>query len=250
MFTDMKEALEAESLPLTASTEDQCTAAARTVARNAQDKTDLTDLLDAVGLPADEDAVTALLPLLPSPDSPGEQIMTNTRETKALSMHSEGCTRDEICEATGLPAVELAVLLPTEDTGTAPEMADLLSWAEQHELTSYRSRAARIRSDLADFTARRTSELAVGQAENEIARIAAELEQAKAKLKALKTGTPSATAAPALIGTRRSREKSTAIRTWARAHGYQVGQGGIIRQEIVDAYEAAHPSTNMRTEDV
>ncbi|MFE9404790.1 hypothetical protein ACFYNY_23995 [Streptomyces sp. NPDC006530] len=101
MFTDQTEALEAERLRLTPNRDAQVTAASRTVARRARDKADLAELLDALALP-DEDAVTALLPLLlsPTPEAPGDPIMTNIRETTALSMHRDGRTRDEIREAT------------------------------------------------------------------------------------------------------------------------------------------------------
>ncbi|MFE9404791.1 histone-like nucleoid-structuring protein Lsr2 [Streptomyces sp. NPDC006530] len=121
----------------------------------------------------------------------------------------------------------------------------MLGWAEQHPLASVRSHAARIRRDFADLTERRTNELAVDQAADEVARITAELAQAKNKLKALKHGTaPTATAAKP-TGAQRSKEENTAIRTWAREHGYQVGTGGIIKQEIIDAFEAARPTTTL-----
>ncbi|MCX4616480.1 Lsr2 family DNA-binding protein [Streptomyces mirabilis] len=36
-----------------------------------------------------------------------------------------------------------------------------------------------------------------------------------------------------------------AIRTWARANGYQVAYAGVIRKTVVDAYDAAHRTTNL-----
>lgn len=39
-----------------------------------------------------------------------------------------------------------------------------------------------------------------------------------------------------------SREQREAIRTWANSNGYQVGDRGRIKAEIVEAFEAAHKS--------
>ncbi|MFD0033056.1 hypothetical protein ACFVJK_33235 [Streptomyces sp. NPDC127172] len=70
MFTDMKEALEAEALELTPLGSGQSTAASLVVAHHARDKDDLADLLGALGLPCDEDDLVRLLPHLTTPDTP------------------------------------------------------------------------------------------------------------------------------------------------------------------------------------
>ncbi|MFH8805110.1 hypothetical protein ACH4F6_37145 [Streptomyces sp. NPDC017936] len=58
MFTDWHEALEAfDGLPLNPANTEQETAAARTLARGATSKEDLLPLLDAVGLPSDDDTL-------------------------------------------------------------------------------------------------------------------------------------------------------------------------------------------------
>ncbi|GGW76631.1 hypothetical protein ACWGIA_21520 [Streptomyces bobili] len=67
MFTDMKEALEAEALELTPLGSDQHSAASVVVAHHARDKADLADLLGALGLPCTEDDLVRLLPHLITP---------------------------------------------------------------------------------------------------------------------------------------------------------------------------------------
>lgn len=41
-------------------------------------------------------------------------------------------------------------------------------------------------------------------------------------------------------GKRGDAERLAAIRSWAQSNGYQVGDRGRIKAEIVDAYDAAH----------
>jgi hypothetical protein len=50
------------------------------------------------------------------------------------------------------------------------------------------------------------------------------------------TARPSSSRPPAV----RSRDESVAIREWARSKGMVVPDAGIIRREIVQAYESAH----------
>jgi hypothetical protein len=40
---------------------------------------------------------------------------------------------------------------------------------------------------------------------------------------------------------RAARQENSLIRRWARQHGFKIGSGGPIKQEIRDAYRAAHP---------
>ncbi len=70
MFTDRKEALEAEALELTPTSTGQAAAASTVVARRARDKDDLAELLCALGLPRGEDDLVRLLPHLPTTDTP------------------------------------------------------------------------------------------------------------------------------------------------------------------------------------
>ena len=57
----------ADRLPLNAVADEQTAEASCTAARNATDKADLTALLAALGLPAHEGRIVALLPLIPDP---------------------------------------------------------------------------------------------------------------------------------------------------------------------------------------
>ncbi|MFD3761849.1 hypothetical protein [Streptomyces sp. NPDC058622] len=67
MFTDMKEALEAEALELTPLGSAQSAAASLVVAHQAHDKDDLADLLGALGMPAARTTSCACSPTSPPP---------------------------------------------------------------------------------------------------------------------------------------------------------------------------------------
>ncbi|MFE1452678.1 Lsr2 family DNA-binding protein [Streptomyces olivaceoviridis] len=274
MFTDWQQALEAEGLPLNPTSTEQEAAAARTCARHANSKEDLVLLLDAVGLPGDDDTLTALLPLLNSPEGDPDMQQTpaattpNAFEATAMSMYYADHSMSEITQATGLSEDEVTALVNAQEraidaaaTGdTAPAAADnatpavngsveqLLAWAEAHPTAGIRNKAARVREDLAELTTRRAADDAQREAEARVAKLTAELEQAKEKLRAVKAGThpapAPATTAPTPIrpglGSGRTREELAAIRTWARANGHQVADAGMIRKSVIEAYDAAH----------
>ncbi|WP_432154761.1 Lsr2 family DNA-binding protein [Streptomyces tricolor] len=274
MFTDWQQALEAEGLPLHPTSTDQEAAAARTLARHATSKEDLVLLLDAVGLPGDDDTLTVLLPLLNSLEGDPDMQQTpaattpNAFEATALSMYYADHSMAEITEATGLSEDEITALVNAQEreidaaaTGdTTPAAADgeapaadgsveqLLAWAEAHPTAGIRNKAARVRADLAELTARRAADDAQREAEERVAQLTAELEKAKEELRAVKAGahpaSTQATAAPTPIrpglGSGRTREELAAIRTWARANGHQVADAGMIRKAVLEAYDAAH----------
>ncbi|MGW1007717.1 Lsr2 family DNA-binding protein [Streptomyces sp. NPDC002520] len=277
MFNDWQQALAAEGLPLNPNPVEQQAAAARTVARRASSKEDLVLLLDVCGLPGDDDTLTALLPLLHSPEGAPDMQQTqattapNAFEATALSMFYADHSMEEITEATGLSEDEVTALVAAQqrkaDAGetddAAPAAADdtapatptvddsveqLLAWAEAHPTAGIRNKAARVRADVAELTARRAADDAQREAEERVAKLTAELEKAKEDLRAVKAGThttpAAATAAPTPIrpgiGSGRTREELAAIRTWARANGHQVADAGMIRKAVIEAYDAAH----------
>ncbi|WP_256725360.1 Lsr2 family DNA-binding protein [Streptomyces acidiscabies] len=254
-------------------TTEQEAAAARVTARHAGSKEDLALLLDAIGLPGDDDTLTALLPLLP--DHAGETGMTertlNVTEATALSMYYDGGQMDAITDATGLSKDEVTALVESNfpppataaadgteanDSGTGDSVEQLLAWAEAHETASIRNKAARVRSDLTDLTTRRAADDAQHAAEERVTRLKAELAKAQEELRAVKAGTlpatalatdePTATATEeptpirSGLGSGRTKEELAAIRTWARANGYEVADKGIVAKKILDAYDAAH----------
>ncbi|MEQ4611492.1 histone-like nucleoid-structuring protein Lsr2 [Streptomyces cavourensis] len=277
MFTDWTEALEAESLPLDPNPAQQLAAAARVTARSSCDKHDLTLLLDMLGLPADPDTLTALLPLIPETgDAPP---MTNTPAAPALSafkamaisMHNNGDTEQAIREATGLSDTELNDLianqvpgLPADTPGTpdattpvidVPVLAlpvtgalqELIDWAAAHTAAGVRSRAARVTADLSELSERRNSEAAQREAEARVAKARAELEKAQEELRTVKAGTRTTTAAAtaptpirAGLSSGRTREELAAVRTWARENGHQVADAGMVPKRVLQAYDAAH----------
>ncbi|MFF9090445.1 histone-like nucleoid-structuring protein Lsr2 [Streptomyces sp. NPDC014991] len=274
MFGDWQEALQAEGLPLNPTSTEQEAAAARVTARHADSKEDLVLLLDAIGLPGGDDTLTALLPLVNSsegdPDMPEQTPQTsNAFEAMALSMFYADHSMEEITEATGLSEDEITALVAaqqrkadageTDDTITADPSVDdsveqLLAWAEAHPTAGIRNKAARVRGDLSELTARRAADDAQREAEERVAKLTAELEKAKEDLRAAKAGTHSApaaaTAAPTPIrpgiGSGRSREELARIRTWARANGHQVADAGMIRKVVLEAYDAAHQAPTAK----
>ncbi|WP_432020279.1 Lsr2 family DNA-binding protein [Streptomyces sp. 1222.5] len=276
MFTDWTEALEAESLPLDPNPAQQLAAAARVTARSSRDKDDLGLLLDVLGLPADTDTLTALLPLIPETgDAP---TMTNTPaapalsafEAMAISMHNNGDSEQTIREATGLSETELSDLIANQVLGLPSQTADvpaaapaidvpvvalpvtgalqeLIDWAAAHPTASVRSRAARITADLSELSERRDSEAAQREAEEKVAKAKAELEKAQEELRTVKAGTRTTTAAAtaptpirAGLGSGRTREELAAVRAWAREHGHQVADAGMVPKRVLEAYDAAH----------
>ncbi|MER6393913.1 histone-like nucleoid-structuring protein Lsr2 [Streptomyces sp. NPDC001523] len=238
------------------------------VAHQAHDKDDLADLADllgALGLPCGEDDLVTLLPHLTAPDDPttGVPMPVNAFTATAVSMLKNGDSPAHVRETLGLSESELVEALqhtPTPDTATeapqtpgpasdAPVDSDgieaLLSWAKDHPAAAIRNKAARIRSDLGELTARRESDDAQREAEERVAKLKAELEQAQETLRTVKAGgRPAAPAVPSSpTGTKRSKEQLAAIRTWARAHGYQVADMGLPAKAVLDSYDAAHRTT-------
>ncbi|AXK34667.1 hypothetical protein DVA86_20455 [Streptomyces armeniacus] len=246
MFADWQQALEAESLPLDPSPDQQLAAAARVTARHAHGKADLTLLLDNLGLPTDDDTLTTLFPLL---NQTGEPRMTtpNAIEAVALSMYNDDTPAAQITEATGLTEDQITALADAQDHQTAadavPAASDveqLLAWAEDHTTAVIRNKAARIRRELAGLAERRDTENAQRKAEERVAKLQAELEKAQQKLRAVKTGgRPATTAAAPVAAAKRSKEQQDEIRAWGRANGYQVAAHGKIPKNVVEAYEAA-----------
>jgi|GEM_PF-3866484 len=210
-------------------------------------------------------------------------------ESDALQMAVEGRTTADIAAAVDLPEstvtdlIDAAPITPTHPqtpaSTTASTAADtpagtpagtdkdpvavgtigvLLAWAEKHDLASIRSRAARIRTDLAELSDRRNTEQATAQAEARVAELKAQLEAAQSALRAVKSGTarptPTSTPTPGAsvgvvpvpspaAGGKRSREELARVRAWARENGYQVGVAGIVKKAILDAYDAAHQAS-------
>lgn len=270
MFTDWTEALEAESLPLNPNPAQQLAAAARVTARSSRDKDDMALLLDVLGLPTDTDTLTALLPLIPEI---GDAPMTSTpaapalsaHEAMAISMHNNGDSEQAIREATGLSETELSDLIADQVLGLPRAAAPaidvpvialpvtnavqrLLDWAAAHPAAGVRSRAARITADLAELSERRDGEAAQREAEAKVAKAKAELERAQEELRTVKAGTRTTTTAAAAVptpiraglGSGRTREELATIRAWAREHGHQVADQGMVPKRALEAYDAAH----------
>ncbi|MEV5149387.1 hypothetical protein AB0L14_34615 [Streptomyces sp. NPDC052727] len=209
--------------------------------------------------------IATAVSMLNNGDSP-----EHVRGTLGLSQDelAEAVQHAEIAEAVqhaGLPATDADTEASTGIRRRPPQRPTarwtptasrhLLAWAENHPAASIRNRAARVRSDLTELTERRADDAAQRQAEERVAKAKAELEAAQAQLRAVKAGGHTATAAqaalspapapaPACTG-KRSKEELAAIRTWARANGHQVADRGNPAKAVMDAYDAAHRTTNL-----
>lgn len=198
-------------------------------------------ITNATGLTEEE--ITAAVA---AADSTDQATAEPAPESAPTATTAEPETAPETVPVDDTAAGETATTGPER---TVPDIADinvLLPWAEQHPLASVRSKAARIRQDLADLTQRLATEQATAEAEARVAALRADLKAEEERLRQLKAGGPHAAAvieAPTPIrpaSRKRSREELAAIRTWARANGYQVATAGVIKASIVAAYDAAH----------
>lgn len=182
--------------------------------------------------------------------------------------HTLGLSEAELAEAlqhTNLPApatadtghsasTPQAATAPAPGSTTDPDKIEaLLTWAENHPAASIRNRAARIRADLTELDERRVTDAAQHAAQERVANANAELEAAQAQLRKVKAGGRTATEDPATTtpsvlpreaGGKRSKEELAAIRTWARANGHQIADRGTPAKAVLDAYDAAHRTTN------
>ncbi|CAL9669315.1 Lsr2 family DNA-binding protein [Streptomyces sp. enrichment culture] len=278
MTTDWQQALAAESRPPRPSPLEELAAAARVTARNAGDKHDLAELLDAIGAPSDADTLTALLPHLP--DTTSGDLMTtqapNAYSQAAADMLNRGDSPDQVRKTLGLSDAELAEAVQQAEAGLAQELGTnpdtdgattdstdpepqapgtvtatpeagieaLLVWGEKHTTKGVQALAAKARTALAELAVRHDTEQAVAEAEGRVNRLERELARARAELREVKNGkgTPASVVTPALSG-KFSKEQLAAIRTWARANGYKVADRGNPAREVLDAYFAANPTT-------
>lgn len=111
----------------------------------------------------------------------------------------------------------------TQPSPPAPDAAEqLLVWAEKEGPSRAVTLAARTRSQLKELADLRDRQQASAQEREVLATLERQLVEARRRLRKM-TGTNSAR-----------------IRAWARDNGYQIGNLGIIRAEIIDAYRAAH----------
>ncbi|MFE8950103.1 histone-like nucleoid-structuring protein Lsr2 [Streptomyces sp. NPDC007856] len=283
MTTDWQQALAAEPRSPQPSPLQELAAAARVTARNAGDKHDLAELLDAIAAPTDADTLTSLLPYLPD-TATGERMTTqapsaNAYAAVAADMLNRGDSPDQVRTTLGLSDDELAEAVQQAEAGIAqelgttpdadggpthgtnspkPEAPDtvaatrevgieaLLVWGEQHAAKGVQALAAKARTALTELATRSDAEHAVCEAEGRVNRLERELARAREELRRVKTGKSTPAAVPARSGNY-SREQLTAIRACARANGYEVADRGNPAKAVMDAYHAAH-RTNPLTE--
>jgi hypothetical protein len=127
----------------------------------------------------------------------------------------------------------------------APSSVDeLLRWAEASDVERARTLAARMRAievQLRGLEAQRekirVAKAAITVLERQLAKAKADLRAATStKAAAPSTPAPAPRVAPSKPGGR------AGIRAWAAANGFEGCEQGRLRQEVVDAYDAAHPA--------
>lgn len=148
-----------------------------------------------------------------------------------------------ICRATTRPARQGATAVSVTNLDPAPAATpttndELIAWGAAHASARVQALAARARAALSELAQLAARDEAVAKAEARVKRLKAQLANAEQDLRSAKgTGTPAAknhADAP--------REDLAAIRTWARANGYQVAPKGLVARSVIDAYHAANPS--------
>ncbi|MFD0260139.1 histone-like nucleoid-structuring protein Lsr2 [Kitasatospora indigofera] len=273
----------AESIDLSPTTPRQDADAAAQIARGARDEDDLVLLLEALGLPRDEDDIARLLPLsttsagtasgLPNSSCGGNPVSDTTTPTTeateqddilatldpmtrevALSMRARGDSLLKILAATGLDESELQKLT-AEHQGAAEQspygdVDDLLAWGQQHAQPRVQRLADQARQALDKLSAQRESDRAVAAYESRVTTLKAQLQRAEQALRDAKAGKP--TAAPARssgaaaggeLAQPADKAVRHAIRAWAAGQGHQVADRGVIPQTVLRAWHAAHPDT-------
>jgi polyhydroxyalkanoate synthesis regulator phasin len=172
--------------------------------------------------------------------------MTTTDTRAALTALQDGRPIADIAAQTGLSTGQIAALAETAGAtseharAALRELIEALAWGEQHDAKKARNLAARARRALTDLVQMRHEETAVAQAREEVAELKKQLADAEAKLRTVRTGRASATAA-ASDGAG-SKEERRAIRVWARAQGHQVADRGLLPGHLVTAYRNRNTS--------
>ncbi|MGW2543811.1 Lsr2 family DNA-binding protein [Kitasatospora sp. NPDC001574] len=255
--------------------------AAAQAARNARDQDDLVVLLGALGLPRDEDDIARLLPHLttqaavpglpdhPCGGNPVSDTVTTTPTTEpteqddvlaaldpmtrevALSMRARGDSPLKILAATGLDESDLQQLAAEHQGAADPSpyraVGELLAWGEQHAQPKVQRLAEQARQALDKLAAQRESDRAVAAYESRVATLKAQLQRAEQALRDAKAGKPTAptrAAGPAAGGELAQPADKTVrhvIRAWAAGQGHQVADRGVISQDVLRAWYAAHP---------
>ncbi|MEV0580893.1 histone-like nucleoid-structuring protein Lsr2 [Streptomyces sp. NPDC050392] len=226
-------------------------AAARTTARHARDKTDLTDLLAALALPTDEDTITSLLPLLPP--HPEEIPNVNAYTAVVLSMNSDKYSDQQIADHLGIERAEVTQIIDTAKTPTpastpapvpqspaapAPstpvaqdseahtETEELLTWAAAHEDKAIRAYGEQAATALDAVRERRQADAELAQITSE----AAQLEQRLADLRARESQLRPA------AKTKTRDYDPREVRTWAREQNLTVPDRGQIPKTVLAAW--------------
>ncbi|MFI6662676.1 WhiB family transcriptional regulator [Streptomyces sp. NPDC050523] len=212
-----------------------------------------------------------------TPPTVDQARIANAFQATTVSMYYADYPSAESIQATSLTKEETNALAAAQEITTgAPEQTDntegstatvradidgsveqLLAWADTRSAASIRNKAARIRCDLTELTARHTSDDAQRKAEERVATLKSQLERAQEKLKAIKTctlptpltTTATVAAVPTPIrpdpGSRRTKEELADIRAWAQTHD-KVADADMIKTAIIDTYDAAHTAPAAR----
>lgn len=138
------------------------------------------------------------------------------------------------------PAVTVrsAAAEPGVDDGRV-SVGRLLAWAEQSGPSKAKTLAARIRTQIDELHTIHTENDARIKAQAEVDRLTAELEAAKAKLRATGASGSRASRPAGATPAPDRKEFLAAVRAWAAENGHAVNPLGRIPEHIMQAYRAA-----------
>ncbi|MFJ9777140.1 hypothetical protein ACIRVF_38895 [Kitasatospora sp. NPDC101157] len=181
-----------------------------------------------------------------------------TREV-ALAMRAKGDSPLKILAATGLTEDELQALAAQHphtdsdsDSAFGSAVDELLAWGAQHPQAKVQRAAEQARQALEKLAAQRTADQAVAAYEQKVATLKAQLLRAEQALRDAKAGKPT-TSAPSsragAVGTPGGSELAqpadktvrNTIRAWANGNGRPVADRGVIPQQVLRDWYAAHP---------
>jgi hypothetical protein len=183
----------------------------------------------------------------PTTDRGGPTVDTET--AVAVSMYKNGATVAAITDATGLTQNQLAeavtatgTVFTTREQPTAGPVGSLIAWGMQHPSSRMQRLAEQARTALTGLQHAQRTEAVVQAAEDRVQQAKQQLADAEQALRAAK-GTNAPARSSEASKPRPDRAEYGRIRTWARKNGHQVGIAGVIPRQVVDAYRAAHPTT-------
>jgi len=198
---------------------------------------------------AEKEAFTLHLQKVPVPTIQARTGLVPSQIAAAVDLgqvHSRLAMKSSTAVLLEAPAQPKPPAVTVKSAAAAPTVGDerisvgrLLTWAEETGPSKAKTLAARIRVQLDELRTIHAENDARVKAQAEVNRLTAELETAKAKLRAAGAG-GSRTSRPAgAVPAPDRKEFLTTVRAWAAANGHAVNPLGRIPAHIMEAYRAS-----------